>query len=268
MKNYSLMTVIVAATGLCLSAGNALGIEFTDTFPGDSLDTEKWTPIVYGGTVAVNDNLYLSTALENNEASVQSVPEFDFHANSFQYTINFEFPNPATTNDPDLSGWNASNYNTFRLYFAIGPATSTSTAPGGLRAANGDDFHFFLRWRNTDRLDLLSHDTTLGIPTTNLAGGAPTSVVIDLDATNYSITLVGSTFEGGGSVLSGAHGLIGPLDSYNLLILETQGGAANGTSNTATINSVTVSGVPEPAAFAAVLGLMGLGFVGWRRFRR
>lgn len=261
MKNCLLRTTIVFGLGLCVSAGNLLGAIWFDDFSGTSLDTEKWIPGSYGsGTVAVNDGLYLSVAGGNHDASVYSVPgDFDFHAEALQYTVEIDsFANPELTNP--TGDWGTISYQSFRLHTSIGPASNIPQHQSSDSSVSG--FAFRIQWLSGDRLQFLPSNANMGWASQNLTA-VPSSIVVDLDATNFSITLVGSTFVSSGtSVLSGTHTLPA-LSSYHLLTDLIEGNTSD--PNMAVIGSISVVTVPEPATFALVLGFLGLGFVG-RRF--
>ena len=90
----------------------------------------------------------------------------------------------------------------------------------------------------------------------------PAVVEFNVNATGFGIELKDAM---GGIVhsQSGAHGL-GPLDAYHFTILYTQGGIFY--YNEAVIDSVTI--IPEPSTYAAILGLLAMaGFLVYRRRR-
>ena len=255
----TLRIAFVFGSGLCLAAGHMSGtILMFDDFAGTTLDAAKWTA---GGwpnnNVEVNDGLFLTTAGASWDQSVRSVDQFNFHAAPLQYVVEIgSHPNPA-----DTDNWGSGSFQQFRLEMLVGPATGF----GGI-VDNTDPqthgFGFGIRWRTNDRLDLHSFaGSALGIPTTDLTA-MPSSIIVDLDATDYTITLVGATFAGGAASLSGEHG-IAALDSYHFMTMVA--GRGTSTTKTSEISSVTI--IPEPSTYAAVLGLLAFGVMLWRRRR-
>lgn len=259
MKNYFLRTAIISALGLLLSAGHLFGASLNDTFPGTTLDTAKWTPDGYFGVISVNDGLFLSHPGYAWDASVRSVDgTFDYHASPVEVTIDIaSFENPAINYSPPNGDWGAVSYQSYRLHIGVGPATYLGTGAGGMKNPdpNESGFGFLIRWRTLDRLEVLS-DTIAGLGLVNLTA-VPTSIVIELDATNYSITFVGSTIvETGGNVLTGAHGLPPTLPSYHLLIDSTQGNTANPlVTAISSISASTASAGPDAPKVAIAVAV-------------
>lgn len=106
-------------------------------------------------------------------------------------------------------------------------------------------------------------NVTQSIGVTTLAGTAISYMTVSIDDTALpswtmapSGTAPSSYFAGYAGTYTGFSGGTDSVKIYNTASAEV--GSFN-------VTSVTISAVPEPSTYAAMLGLAALGFVGWRR---
>lgn len=250
--------------GFCLAAGHLGGtIVFSDDFPGSALDTEKWTSggqwnpsvVVDNGTLALGN---LQTAHFSYARTVED--GFNFHENAYTVTVGL-----ASFDQPDWS--NAANsWDNMEYYFAIGPAENRGDVNSSDTSRHG--FSFNLRWRRDAGLDITTR-SNIGVPTQSLSE-VPATVQFSVDATSFSLDLL----DAGGTALyseSGLHGIgAGTLSSYNFLLMHQAGFTMQvdgvTTRHYGVVDSVSI--IPEPSSYAAILGLFGLALLLWHRKRK
>ena len=239
----------ICILSLPLLAGSSLANTlFYDDFPGTALDFGKWTVVSFTDVPHSVSGGQLTIGVDgwHHFNGVRTIENFNFHQSPIITTVDL-----ATFNEPTV--WaDKEDPMSAELRFAIGPASNRDQSFSSDPTVAG--FGFAIRWRPGSQLDL--YGAAVPIPATDISG-IPDVVSFRVDATSFWITLEGATFTSGPSAgtntLSGTHEL-GAYDDYNFLLLQELRGYLH--ESEAVINSVTI--IPEPSTYAAVLGLMAL----------
>ena len=259
IKNRKL--IAAAGLSLLLASGQLAGaVLLHDAFSGTTLDLDKWNP---GGHSSQNHSvsdgaLTLTNSGSNHRSSVHTKDQFNFHQSTYTFTVDVV----SFDRVPGISGFDNQWFS-----LAVGPAIDR------LDRVPQNGFNFGFRWRadyadGSQRLELLTENSEgdTGISGARISG-IPSQIEFTLDPTSFSISMMGATFLDGDfeglSTMTGMHDLPG-YDNYHLMLLHTMGG--NPGASSVVIDSVTV--IPEPSTYAAILGLLVSGVLLYRRRRR
>lgn len=239
--------------------GSAFGaIILNDGFDGTSLDSAVWTESGwYAPVFTVADSaLTVSITGHSHNASLSSKQsDFNFFTNDLTLSMDL---NPAATMVPAPP--TLTDYENVSNFFGI----SKYSDWGGLKASNYQGLVINLTY-NAGGLMLAGNITGY-----QSISAIPQSITVNMDATNYTISLVGATFDGGSSTLSGPHNLSegdfgGSFYFLNCLTQQT----AVPYANQIQIDSISItSSVPEPSSYAFVLGLTSCLLIVMRRRNR
>lgn len=152
------------------------------------------------------------------------------------------------------------NYNTFGLM------ARAAGSVGALSAENwvSGMFANFGSFINVDRFRSVVSGAESNYPTSS---GLPYGKYLELKRVGNTFTFSASTTSFSSlSVVSSISRT--DMDSSGTLQVGMWVATFSGDSGYANIDSFSLTSVPEPSAYAALLGVAALGWVGWRRFRR
>ena len=261
MHTITKKLIIPSVVGIFLASASLTSqVLFQDDFPGTALNLDKWNPGGHSSqSHSVSDGaLTLTNSGSNHRSSVHTKDHFNFHQSTYTFTVDVV----SFERVPGISGFDNQWFT-----LAVGPAIDR------LDRVDENGFNFGLRWRadypdGSQRLELLTENAEgdTGISGARISG-IPSQISFTLDPTSYSINMMGANFiDGdfeGSSTMTGTHALP-TYDNYHLMLLHTMGG--NPGASSVVIDSVTV--IPEPSTYAAILGLLAFGVLFYRRRRR
>ncbi len=250
--------IAISVLSLPLLVGSSFASTlFYDNFPGTSFDTDKWTRVSFADlgigvsegvlTMPVNGWHHFN-GLKTNDTS------FNFHQGSLTAIVDMvSYDEPAQ--------WGTGTAMSTELWFSFGPAANRDNLRSSDHSEAG--FAFAIRWRSDSRLDVYS---TSGLFSSTDLEAIPGMVTIDINPTNFTITLEGSGAAGSDVILSDEHGITaGAFTDYSFIMLQELRGFTGVVESS--FNSVTI--IPEPSTYAAILGLLAMaGFLVHRRRMR
>ena len=265
-----------AVAGLLFIATAASAQTLFDDFIGSSVDTATWYPRKTSGTIVQNDDSLIRFTTGTLTTSQRAfLVTNSINNNPFAGALTITFDNltlagTATENEPTWGN---------AFYAAVGRASTddgaalNDTVAGKYTAVGGDYITALgLNVRKSDTATILqiidrgaANHTTASF---NLSG-TPTDIVWIIDGTggigSWSVALTGATFTDTG--LSSASGSFikfneAELDAAGTSVSRLAFGAINVGPvvdfTAVTLDSVTLSTVPEPSAYALILsGLVG-----------
>lgn len=255
-----LLSYIILVPIVFFCSSLSASVLLTESFSGTSLDELKWTTGGWDHTrtaVVSEDKLTLGVSAGGHHVHIRSVDQFNFNQSAVQVDIGVD--------SFDEIAWNAGSFLWQSMWFNVGTATHSTNVRNA--SATNSGFKFGLHWRPSDTVD----NIFLGGDGNSIGGNTrlsnvPSKISFTVDSLEYTIELSGAVFaEGTFEGLSAMTGTWSPLasyDEYNLLVgIEQRGSGQPGI--VASFDSITV--IPEPGVYAALVGLLSVGVVLLRR---